>query len=460
MPVGGLSSTLRQAAELRASMTTASSDSSPRPIHRQNTMPTNNNYSYEPAQMIIPQQSYLPNQSHGSSVNHNESVGYESINVYENDPSSNRQGQRHSDRHPQENPATYSSSASKNTNSIHSHRQAWQTHGLGLTQALADHRRQHGGWKVKLTQAVQRLEIGSNTRYYTAYLLQVTAPPETTTPVGSSWTVERRYSEFAKLHDLLDRHNIRISTVNFPSKHNMGRWLITGGHQSQEDVTQYRLIQLDVWMVHVVDWYNTYCEQPQQDVLATAFNKFLTQSFQPPCLDENYLPSNLERSLWSTSWKWHNPICSTLGSSLRQATWTIQQMTTASMDQSIPVDLLQAARGLLFLTVVKAGMVVSGRVGTGLVVARLASSTAGSTTSDAEAASWSAPCAVGTVGMGWGALIGGDVTHYLIVLTTDQAVLDLVSINKSRSVQLGAELGVAVGPVGRGATGHVAVSVL
>jgi hypothetical protein len=49
-------------------------------------------------------------------------------------------------------------------------------------------------------------------------------------------------------------------------------------------------------------------------------------------------------------------------------------------------------------------------------------------------------------------LIGGDVTHYLVVLTTDQAVQDFVA---SSSVQLGAELGVAVGPVGRGANSHL-----
>jgi lipid-binding SYLF domain-containing protein len=86
-------------------------------------------------------------------------------------------------------------------------------------------------------------------------------------------------------------------------------------------------------------------------------------------------------------------------------------------DQSIPLDLLKAARGLMFLTVIKAGVVVSARAGTGLLVARLDSdgdqndvskSNIGGNgdrnddTNDGKQRSmvaprWSAPCAIGTV---------------------------------------------------------------
>jgi lipid-binding SYLF domain-containing protein len=89
--------------------------------------------------------------------------------------------------------------------------------------------------------------------------------------------------------------------------------------------------------------------------------------------------------------------------------------------------------------------VVSGRVGTGLLIARLDGN---------DLRSWSAPCALGTVGMGWGMLAGGDITHYLVVLTTHEAVEALLG----GTVQLGAELGVAVGPMGRSATSHVSAS--
>jgi len=55
--------------------------------------------------------------------------------------------------------------------------------------------------------------------------------------------------------------------------------------------------------------------------------------------------------------------------------------------------------------------------------------------------------------MGWGALIGGDITTYLIVLNTKRALMSFAGRNGS--VNLGAELGVAVGPLGRGATGNI-----
>ena len=91
---------------------------------------------------------------------------------------------------------------------------------------------------------------------------------------------------------------------------------------------------------------------------------------------------------------------------------------------------------------VLAGLVVSGRIGSGLLIARL------------EDSRWSAPCALGTVGMGWGMQAGCDINHYLIVLTTHDAVESLLH----GTVQLGAELGVAIGPVGRGATSNISAS--
>lgn len=103
----------------------------------------------------------------------------------------------------------------------------------------------------------------------------------------------------------------------------------------------------------------------------------------------------------------------------------------------IPARLLEEAKGIAVLTVVKGGFGLAGaEFGTGLVVARLGNST-----------SWSAPSAIGTAGLSWGALIGAQVSDHVFVCMTEEAVEMLMSSNGS--VQLGADVGVAVGPVGR-----------
>lgn len=56
------------------------------------------------------------------------------------------------------------------------------------------------------------------------------------------------------------------------------------------------------------------------------------------------------------------------------------------------------------------GFIVAGRVGTGLVVAKT------------EEGVWSAPSAIATLGMGWGALIGGEITDFVLVLNTEAAL--------------------------------------
>jgi lipid-binding SYLF domain-containing protein len=181
--------------------------------------------------------------------------------------------------------------------------------------------------------------------------------------------------------------------------------------------------------------------------VAQALYDFLVAPSKPPCESNNDVDG--------ASWKWNNPISFTLGSAIRQATQTVQYMCQDpyklnQSDHSIPLDLLHAAKGLCFMTVVKAGLVVSGRIGTGVLVARMDDDNG---INDPTNIRWSAPCAVGTVGMGWGALMGADVTHYLVVLTTKQAVQDFFS---ATSLQLGAEMGLAVGPIGRGANSHLA----
>jgi lipid-binding SYLF domain-containing protein len=102
-------------------------------------------------------------------------------------------------------------------------------------------------------------------------------------------------------------------------------------------------------------------------------------------------------------------------------------------ETAIPRAVLRDAKGLAILTVLKAGFVFSGRGGTGVVVAR-------------TKGGWSGPSAIGTGGAGFGLQIGAQVTEFVIVLNTDEAVR---AFSRGGNVSLGADLSVAAGPVGR-----------
>lgn len=302
----------------------------------------------------------------------------------------------------------------------------WRRHGSGISQEIEDKRQQlANGIVVRVIGAENRVDASGAT--YTSYVTSVLSSQ------SSQFTIEHRYGEFAKLHALLRKYGVSVSTA-FPAKHwagRMGHWTPSRAWapSAHDDLVAYRKIQLDLWLVDVVHMYNQNFIEGEP---RTAIYEFLYNPHRAPCQDENIDESS---SLTQTL-QWSNPLSFTLGSSIRQAARTVQHMMVAqTSDQSIPLDLLHHARGLCFLTVVKAGLVVSGKVGTGLVIAK-------------SEGGWSAPSALGTVGMGWGAQVGGDITHYLVVLTTTQALQTLCG---DSSVNLGAELGVAVGPLGRGA---------
>jgi len=103
-------------------------------------------------------------------------------------------------------------------------------------------------------------------------------------------------------------------------------------------------------------------------------------------------------------------------------------------EEKIPKELLDIAKGVVFLTIIKVGFMFTGRYGTGLVVAKTADGT------------WSAPSAITISGVGWGLQVGAEVTDVMLILASDSAVETF----KSRAqVSIGAELGVSVGPIGR-----------
>ncbi|OMO76180.1 Zinc finger, FYVE-type [Corchorus capsularis] len=103
-------------------------------------------------------------------------------------------------------------------------------------------------------------------------------------------------------------------------------------------------------------------------------------------------------------------------------------------EKSIPDSILREAKGLAIISVVKVGVMVTYNIGTGLVIARR------------EDGSWSPPSAISSFGVGWGAQAGGELTDFIIILRTNDAVK---TFSGNAHLSIGAGLSAAVGIVGR-----------
>jgi len=108
-------------------------------------------------------------------------------------------------------------------------------------------------------------------------------------------------------------------------------------------------------------------------------------------------------------------------------------------ERAIPRSVLRNARGVAILSVVKGGFIFSGKVGDGVVIAR-------------TRYGWSGPSFIGTGGAGWGLQIGGEVTDFVIVLNTQDAVR---AFSRGGNITIGGDLSAAAGPIGRTAEGAV-----
>jgi lipid-binding SYLF domain-containing protein len=85
------------------------------------------------------------------------------------------------------------------------------------------------------------------------------------------------------------------------------------------------------------------------------------------------------------------PVSKKMETDIRKATYTLYNFTSDNAIEgkdSIPTELIIGAKGIVFITILKAGFLVTGRIGTGLVVARL------------QDGSWSAPSAIMLSGLG------------------------------------------------------------
>ncbi|KDQ62543.1 hypothetical protein JAAARDRAFT_30447 [Jaapia argillacea MUCL 33604] len=125
------------------------------------------------------------------------------------------------------------------------------------------------------------------------------------------------------------------------------------------------------------------------------------------------------------------------------ATFLADPENPESALNAIPKAVLQRARGLAVFQVLKAGFVFSGKAGSGLVIARLPDG------------SWSAPSCIATGGVGWGLQIGADITDFVIVLNTEEAVR---AFSMGGNVTIGGNISASAGPIGTGGSIQTALA--
>ncbi|KAL3919570.1 MAG: hypothetical protein SGARI_007174, partial [Bacillariaceae sp.] len=104
---------------------------------------------------------------------------------------------------------------------------------------------------ARLLSAETRRDVTG--KKFVTYILQVKLAN------GDIKQLEHRYSEFAKLHDTLNNHGIDVAV--FPGKNlagRLGNWTpsLKWAPEQHDDLVQYRKVQLDVWLVSLLQKYN------------------------------------------------------------------------------------------------------------------------------------------------------------------------------------------------------------
>ena len=155
---------------------------------------------------------------------------------------------------------------------------------------------------------------------------------------------------------------------------------------------------------------------------------------------ENFLEDD------STTKYFNSPMRFTLGGEIRKASYALQNLTDRDnvnywgRDAEYATEMLEAVEGMLFMTVGKVAFIGGVRIGTGLVIAKLPDGT------------WSAPCAVGNFGVTFGACMGAEVTD--MVTGIDRETMEKFANETVSNIMVGGEASVALGLLGRSATGE------
>jgi len=133
----------------------------------------------------------------------------------------------------------------------------------------------------------------------------------------------------------------------------------------------------------------------------------------------------------------------TMEGQLRAARWSLERSIHPHnlLDELvIPQWVLRKAKGIVFLSVIKAGFVFAPMIGTGCIITRRPNG------------GWTGPSSVGAGGLSFGFQAGATKVDYIMILTDDKQVRQFSGKGQLR---LGGEIQLAVGPVGRNGHGSV-----
>lgn len=125
----------------------------------------------------------------------------------------------------------------------------------------------------------------------------------------------------------------------------------------------------------------------------------------------------------------------TPGERISGSTKILREMSEQEDAESM-ANVLKRAKGVaIFPSVVKAGFVLGGKYGEGLVLRR-----------DPATGKWYGPSFVNIVGASWGLQIGAQSIALVLVVNNERG---MEAFTSGSDVKLGGDIGVAAGPVGR-----------
>lgn len=120
-----------------------------------------------------------------------------------------------------------------------------------------------------------------------------------------------------------------------------------------------------------------------------------------------------------------------------KAQWTVEEMAKNEEFGQYVRKFMKNAKGVLIVpNMVKGAFIFGGEGGSGVLLAKSAAGT------------WSYPAFYTLGGISWGLQVGGSSSQIMMLLMTDRGVKALM---EDKKLKFGADLGVAMGPVGGGA---------